>query len=167
MSERPVLVIGLGNPIMADDGLGLAALARLRDDWSWPAGVELVDGGTWGMNLLPLVETADRILFLDAVDTDAAPGTPVRFERDDLPRYIELHLSPHQVDLREVLALAEFRGALPQEIVILGAQPEVVEMRAALSATLGACVQGLVERALAQLERWDIRPVASGDAAVA
>jgi hydrogenase maturation protease len=167
MSDRPVLVIGLGNPIMADDGLGLAALARLRDGWVWPVGVELVDGGTWGMNLLPLIEGADRILFLDAVDADQAPGTPVRFERDDLPRYIELHLSPHQVDLREVLALAEFRGALPAEIVILGAQPEVVEMRAGLSPTLESCVEGLVGRARAQLGAWGIHGAEVEGAAVA
>jgi hydrogenase maturation protease len=49
---RRTLVLGLGNPIMGDDGVGVAALQRLRTDWTLPPEVELVDGGTWGMNLL-------------------------------------------------------------------------------------------------------------------
>ena len=76
MSES-ALVIGLGNPLMGDDGLGLAALERLAADWVLPPGVELVDGGTWGLNLLPLLEAADQVLFLDAVDVGKAPGEPV------------------------------------------------------------------------------------------
>ena len=58
MTGRATVVIGLGNPLMGDDGVGLAALERLRDDWDMPADVELVDGGTWGMNLLPVIEDA-------------------------------------------------------------------------------------------------------------
>ena len=60
------LVIGLGNPLMGDDGAGVAALERLRDEWELPPEVELVDGGTWGMNLLPLVESAPRLILVDA-----------------------------------------------------------------------------------------------------
>ena len=69
------VVLGLGNMLMSDDGIGLAALARLQDDWFIPPQVELVDGGTWGMNLLPIIESADRVLVLDAIDSGAAPGT--------------------------------------------------------------------------------------------
>ena len=71
------LVIGLGNPIMADDGVGLAALDRLRESWSLPPSVRLVDGGTWGMNLLPLIEDAAEVLLLDAIDRGGPPGALV------------------------------------------------------------------------------------------
>ena len=67
-------VLGLGNMLMADDGVGLAALARLRDEWCLPHHVELVDGGTWGMNLLHIVEGADRLLIFDAISQGGAPG---------------------------------------------------------------------------------------------
>ncbi len=65
--RTPPLVLGLGNPLMGDDGLGLAVLERLREEWEMPVTVELVDGGTWGMNLLPLIEDPRRLLLIDAI----------------------------------------------------------------------------------------------------
>ncbi len=73
--SRPIVVLGLGNMLMTDDGIGLAALARLQDEWFIPPGVDLVDGGTWGMNLLPVIESAHRLLVLDAIDHGREPGT--------------------------------------------------------------------------------------------
>lgn len=143
-SKRRVVVIGLGNPLMGDDGLGLAALERLRGEYTLPPDVELVDGGTWGMNLLPLIEEADELILIDAIDVGAAPGTPVRLERDRLPRYLATKISPHQVDLRDVLGLAELRGTLPQNTVALGLQPESIELRTSLSPTVRAGLHDLV-----------------------
>ncbi len=143
------LVLGLGNPLMGDDGLGLRALARLRQEWA-VEGVELVDGGTWGMNLLPLIEDAGRVLLLDAIDVGAAPGTLVELERDQIPRLFARKLSPHEIDLREVLALAELRGTLP-ETVALGIQPRDVELGTELTPEVAAQVDGLLERVVARL----------------
>ncbi|MGZ3467555.1 MAG: hydrogenase maturation protease, partial [Gemmatimonadaceae bacterium] len=72
-------VIGLGNPLMGDDGFGLEVLARLRDEWILD-GVELADGGTWGMSLLPIIEDAERLLLLDAIAAGAEPGDVVVLE---------------------------------------------------------------------------------------
>ena len=88
-----ILVIGLGNPLMADDGLGLAALERLRQRWRLPESVRLVDGGTWGMNLLPLIEEAERVVFLDAIDAGRPAGSLVELEREELPRLFAHKLS--------------------------------------------------------------------------
>src|SRR3972149_5677945 len=134
MSEtRPTVVIGLGNPLMGDDGVGLAALALLTDGWDVPPGVELVDGGTWGMNLLPTIEDAGRVLLIDAIHRQAAPGTLHRLSPEELPRYLATKISPHQVDLHDVLAVAELRGTLPAETVAVGLEPERVEVIAELS----------------------------------
>ena len=146
------LVLGLGNPIMGDDGVGVAALNRLRHYWELPPDVELVDGGTWGMNLLPLIESAERVILLDAIRTGAPPGTLTVLERAELPRYFALKLSPHQIDLREVLALAELRGALPEDLVALGIEPARVEMGESLSPPVQAAMAKLVDLALDRLE---------------
>lgn len=146
------LVLGLGNPIMGDDGVGLAAIQRLRNDWRLPAEVEVVDGGTWGMNLLPLIERADRLVLVDAINTNSPPGALTVLERDELPRYFALKLSPHQIDLREVLALAELRGALPRELVALGIQPAVVEMQTELSPAVEGALGKLVDLVVDRLE---------------
>jgi len=138
------VVIGLGNPLMGDDGLGLVTLERLRAEYAIAPEVELVDGGTWGMNLLPVIEEAGRVILIDAIEIDAAPGTPVRLERERLPRYLATKISPHQVDLRDVLALAELRGTLPDDTIALGLQPERVALGDRLSDTLSRRVDDLV-----------------------
>ena len=153
MSET-ALVIGLGNPLMGDDGLGLAALERLATDWLLPPSVGLVDGGTWGLNLLPQLEAADQVLFLDAVDVGEEAGQPVELTGDELPRLLGIKLSVHQIGLREVLALAQLRGTLPSTMACLGFQPASVEMRNGLSPVLQERVDQLVTRAVARLQAW-------------
>jgi len=152
-TSKPMVVIGLGNPLMTDDGLGLAALERLRASYEIAPGVDLVDGGTWGMNLLPVIEDAGSVILIDAIHTGAAPGTPVRIERARLPRYLSTKISPHQVDLRDVLALAELRGTLPEHTVALGLQPERVELGNTLSDLLRCRLDDLVAMVVQELER--------------
>jgi hydrogenase maturation protease len=152
-SKQRVVVIGLGNPLMGDDGLGLAALHHLRTSYALPDCVELVDGGTWGMNLLPVIEDADELILIDAIDVGAAPGTAVRLEHAQIPRYLATKISPHQVDLRDVLALAELRGTLPADTVALGLQPASVELRNSLSDVLRCGVEALVGDVVRELAR--------------
>lgn len=150
------VVLGLGNMLMADDGVGLAALARLEEEWFVPRDVELVDGGTWGMNLLPVIERADRVLILDAIDLGDPPGTLIRLEGAEIPRFLGVKLSPHQIDLREVLALAELRGTMPREVIALGIQPEQVEMSTVFSPAVAARLDQLVHLAAEILYDWGI-----------
>ena len=147
------VVIGLGNPLMADDGVGIAALERLRAAGA-PPDVELVDGGTWGMNLLPIIESANRVLLMDAIDAGGAPGTLHVLERAQIPRYLATKISPHQVDLRDVLALAELRGNLPEQTVALGLQPERVEMSCELSDAVHTRLDDLVAAVTQRLAVW-------------
>lgn len=151
---KRTVVIGLGNPLMGDDGLGLAALARLREAWDVPADVELVDGGTWGMNLLPIIEDAGRVLLIDAINIAAEPGTEVEIPRERLPRYLATKISPHQVDLCDVLALAELRGTLPEQTTAVGLQPATVELSNELSDVLRCRLDELVGSVVRLLESW-------------
>jgi len=149
---RPTLVLGLGNPLMGDDGAGLAALELLREEWELPAEVELVDGGTWGMNLLPLLESYDQVILLDAINTRARPGSLALLRREEIPRYFAHKLSPHQLDLREVLALAELRDALPRRLTAIGVQPERVELGEGLSPRVRAAIRRVVALTVDQLQ---------------
>jgi hydrogenase maturation protease len=153
---RPTVVIGLGNPLMADDGLGLAAVARLQEAWQLPDGVEVVDGGTWGLNLLPVIEDAGQVLLVDAITTGTKPGTLHVLERTRIPRYLATKISPHQVDLRDVLALAELRGTLPAQTVAIGLEPEMVELTNTLTDTLRLRLDDLVAAIVGQLETWGV-----------
>lgn len=145
MTDAGTVVIGLGNPLMGDDGIGLALLARLTDGWDVEPAAMLVDGGTWGMNLLPTIEDAGRLILLDAINVGAAPGTVVELARHQIPRFLATKISPHQVDLRDVLAVAELRRTLPEDTIAIGLQPAVV----ALSEMLTPVVRDRVDEAVA------------------
>jgi len=124
-SVRPILVLGLGNPIMGDDGVGIIALEQFRQLYGEPDGVELMDGGTWGMNLLPWIESAGKLLLVDAIRAGLEPGADVLLDGPDLPRVLGQKLSAHQVDIVDVLTLAQVRGTLPADTVALGVEPLV------------------------------------------
>jgi len=152
---EPILVLGLGNPVMADDGVGLAALERLRAGFLLSREVELADGGTWGMRLLPMLQDYSRVLFLDAIQAGKPPGTLIRLDGEAIPRGLGLgKLSPHQVDLQDVLAAATLLGRVPREMVALGLQPERVEMRVGLSPAVEAQIDSLVAAAVECLAAW-------------
>lgn len=154
------LVLGVGNPLMGDDGLGPAAVARLRQDWTLPPEILCLDGGTAGLALLPEIEDAGRVLVIDAIDVGMPAGTDVALERSELPRHCGLRISPHEVGLIDLLSLAQLRGRLPREAVALGLQPGVIAMSAGLSDAVAGRVPELVRRVAERLAAWghEVRP---------
>lgn len=151
-----VLVLGIGNLIMADDGAGVRAVQRLQRDYRFPAGVTVLDGGTLGLDLLPWLEGTEQLLMVDAVETGREPGTVVRLEGEELPLALKTKLSPHQVGLQDLLAVAELQGFSPQKMVLWGVQPAVLEMGTELSSAVAAQMDTLVDRVLAELAGWGV-----------
>ena len=159
-SGKDFVVIGLGNPIMGDDGLGLCALEQLVLGWTFDDSTELLDGGTWGLSLIPSIEGARGVLFLDAIRTNSAPGTIVELRGDEIPRTLATKLSPHEIDLREVLAVLQLRGTLPAEVSAIGVEPESVDLRDGLSPTVQSRLPDVVRLTVARLESWGVRCLA-------
>ncbi len=153
-ATRRTTIIALGSPLMGDDGLGLQAVARLVAHYELPSDVVVVDGGTWGMSLLPDIEDADRLLMVDAIKANREPGAEVLLDRAELPRHLALKSSAHEVSLSEVIALADLRGTLPQETWAIGLEPEVVALGTALSPRISTALDALVERIRGMLEAW-------------
>jgi hydrogenase maturation protease len=155
MSDGPgALLLGLGNPLMGDDGLGLAALERLERDWSLPSEVRLIDGGTLGLSLLPLLEAAGDVVILDAIDSGGRPGDLVVLEREALPMSLAQGVSVHEDGLAQLLAVSDLRATLPERLVAIGLQPGRVAMGAPLSDEVERGLDGLVQAALARLAAW-------------
>jgi hydrogenase maturation protease len=157
-AEGAIVVLGLGNLLRRDEGLGIRALECLQKRDCLPEQVRLVDGGTLGLELLAHVEDAERLLVLDAALTEGPPGTLLRVAGDAVPAYFGMRTSPHEIGLADLLAVARLRGAEPCEVVVLGMQPEAIELGWELSASVAAQLDALVTAAVDELARWGCAP---------
>ena len=114
------VVLGLGNILCGDEGFGVVALLAVRAQVGHIPGVDWLDGGVMGLDLLPVVESSSRLLILDAIDTGMDPGSLIEFDKGDIPLFGGIKLSEHQVSFQEVLALARFRQSLPEHLRLIG-----------------------------------------------
>lgn len=166
-----VVVLGLGNRLRRDEGLGVCALERLYQRYILPQGVQLVDGGVLGFELLAYVEEAQRLLVLDAALSGGAPGELLRFEDERAPTYFGMDDSAHRMGLFDLLSIAERQGHRPASVVILGMQPASVELGWGLSSTVAQRLDALADAAARQLAAWGYatlarqKPVATDEAA--
>ena len=145
------LILGLGNTIMTDDGLGPRVIELLQQQGGLPDHVKLLDGGTLGLDLLPQLEDVVKLIIIDAVELGQSPGSLVRLSGEEVPAALETKLSPHQMGLKDLLAVARLMGHLPEEVVLIGAQPASLEMSTDLTPALATCLPdlaGLVRREL-------------------
>lgn len=161
------VVIGLGNPLLGDDALGLVALERLSQQYDLPDEIALHDGGTWGMSLLGPIEEATNVLFLDAIDRREPPGTFMRLTGEEIPASLAQMVSPHQIDMREVLAVTMLRGTFPYGAIAIGVQPETLATQVELSRVVAAQVDTVVNAAVEQLRAWGHTITRRDDALVA
>jgi hydrogenase maturation protease len=152
-----ILVLGLGNTIMTDDGFGVKVVTTLSSRYHFQGPVQLLDGGTLGLDLLPYLEEVESLLILDALDMRDQPGKIFRLEGDEVPRAFASKLSVHQMGLQDLLAVAELQGHVPRNLVVWGVQPECIEMGTELTATVAEAVEPVVSRVLEELQAWGVQ----------
>jgi hydrogenase maturation protease len=153
-----ILVLGIGNALMNDDGFGLRVVEVLQREYRFPDGVSLLDGGTLGLDLLPRLEGVERLLIIDAVDMGAEPGAVFRLQGEEVPRAFANKLSVHQMGVQDLLAVAEFKGCCPAELVFWGVQPGSIEMELKFSAAVAAVVDKVVLAVVEELREWGLPP---------
>lgn len=140
-----LLVLGLGNALLGDDGVGPVIVARLRESFSLPEGARCVDGGTLGLSLLPYIEDARIVILVDAVAADAPPGTLVRLEGREVGPAVATRLSPHQVGVADLLEGARWHDREPARLLLLGIVPESIELGVGLSTPVLRSMPALID----------------------
>ena len=160
-----VLVLGLGNVLLGDDGLGAAAIARIERDYRIPPGVRLEDGGTLGLSLLGLIAESDRVILVDAVRTDASPGTLVRLDGADVADAVWNRLSPHQVGVADLLEAARLIDCYPSAVTLLGLVPEVIDLAVVRSTAVANGLGELVAAIVGEVQSLGYRMVREPEAA--
>lgn len=128
MPEPRVLVLGIGNILLSDEGVGVHAVNRFKERYTVPDGVEIIDGGTMGFDLMPYFEDRTHVIVLDAVrENGASPGTILRFSGSDVMGVFSERITPHQIGLSDLLACTAVGFQLPEHIVLLGMVPGSLE----------------------------------------
>jgi hydrogenase maturation protease len=160
LPERTV-VLGIGNVLLSDEGVGVHAIKALAQRYEETKQVEIVDGGTAGMELLPLLEGAHHLIVVDAIRCGQPPASIVRLEGEQVPAYFKTKLSPHQVGLSDVLAALAFKGTIPGQVVLIGVQPVKLSLGMDLSPEVNARLEEVVSMVRAELAKLQCRPAIS------
>jgi hydrogenase maturation protease len=150
---RDMLVLGIGNPLLGDDGFGVEVVRRLQKQGG-PPFVEFLDGGTAGLALLPHLEGRSHVLVVDAIDFGGRPGQVVWLRAAEIPAYSGLKLSEHQVTFREVLALLDLLKIKPRELLFVGVQPCGARWGDPLSREVEAAIPAVMDEIGKQLASW-------------
>lgn len=138
------VVLGIGNSLLGDDGIGVALAQELAADPLLPPGTEVIDGGTAGLALLPLIADADALVIVDAVNLDAEPGTLHVLVGDEIGAAYQGHLTAHQVGAADLLCAARLTGVLPAGSTLIGVQPATLATGVGLSPQVGAALPSVV-----------------------
>lgn len=153
-----VLVLGIGNVLMMDDSLGIRAVDELERRFRFPEGVEILDGGTSGIELLSYLRNKDHLIVIDAVKSGLPPGTVVKVEGNEVPAKFMTRISPHQLGLSDLLAAATLTGELPKNMVLFGIEPEVIKLGLELSNSVKKNFDKLIDFVVQELKRIGYPP---------
>ena len=151
-----IAVFGIGNILLSDDGVGVHVINTLKKEYRFPESVELIDGGTKGLDLLPLFEGRDKILIIDAANFKKEPGTIDTIEGDKIPAFLSSKLSVHQIGLPDTLFAAKLMDISPPEMCLIGIQPESMETSTELSDIVGNKMDALIDKVLYKLKQWGV-----------
>jgi len=158
VTNVPILVLGIGNVLWADEGFGVRAVECLNQRYVLPDNVVVMDGGTQGVYLLPHVQSCSALIILDAVDYGLAPGTLKLVEDDHVPTFMGAKkISLHQAGFQEVLAAARMLGWEPKRILLVGVQPAIIEdYGGSLTPETEARIDDALAAVLAELNRLGV-----------
>jgi len=160
-----LLVLGLGNVLLGDDGLGAAAVARVERDYCVPPGVRLAEGGTLGLSLLDLLTESRHVILVDAVCTDESPGTLVRLDGAEVMDAVRDRLSTHQVGVVDLLDAARLIDSYPTEVTLLGLVPDSIKLAVARSSAVEGGLDELVAAIVREVQSLGYKMVREPESA--
>ncbi len=159
MAEPRILVLGIGNILLRDEGVGVHVVNRFREVYSVPEGVALIDGGTMGLDLIPYFEDKTHVIVVDAIRANGQrSGTIHRFSGSDVMGLLGERISPHQIGLSDLLACIAVDSQLPGQLVLLGIVPESLETGLDMTPRVQGKLEELVGLLRDELEACGVEP---------
>lgn len=152
------LILGVGNPLMADEGIGIEAVRVLNERFKFPENIELVDGGTKGLELLRFFDDVKNLIIIDAIFVSGkSAGEIVLIEKDRVKYYLKSKMSVHDIGLEDLFSVLEFTGKMPENVLIIGMVPEKIEFSYGLSDTVKGKMEELIKEVLKQINRLEAK----------
>lgn len=149
-------IIGLGNILLKDEGVGVHTVNAIRERYSFSPDVEIIDGGTLGLDLLHFFEGKDQVLILDAVDFHKEPGYIGVLDDENIPSALFAKLSVHHIGLSDVLFAAKLLNFTPAKLRLIGIQPESIEVGLDMTASISGKMDQLIDLVIQTLKEWNI-----------
>ncbi|MGD8191406.1 HyaD/HybD family hydrogenase maturation endopeptidase [Brevibacillus ginsengisoli] len=152
--KKTIKILGIGNLLYQDEGLGIHILPLLRECFDGQDDVEVIEGATDGILLLDPVEATDHLIIVDAIHAGVQPGDLITVRDEEIPLYMGVKMSIHQVGFQEVLAAAKLRERLPRHMLMCGIQPHSLELGLELTDVAQAKLPELVSLIQQQVDEW-------------
>ena len=156
LATPKITVLGVGNVLLTDEGFGVRVAEALDAAYDFPDDVQVLDGGVLGMELLRFVEGTEKLLILDALKEGGADGKCRRLAGDEVKAHFREKLSAHEIGVQDVLTFLEVTGKPIGEVVVIGAEPKVLEAGLSLSEEMAPRVAEAAAMAIEELEHWGV-----------
>lgn len=149
-----ISVVGIGNIIMQDEGFGVRCAEYLQKITDYPDFVQIIDGGTLGMDLMPYIAGTKKLLLIDAMNIDAPVSSFHSFTGDELNAYFKDKISVHDLGVNDMLAVLKLTDNPIEEVVVMGVKPEVVSMGLDMTEKIAEKVPEVAQKAKELVDKW-------------
>jgi hydrogenase maturation protease len=149
--KKPILILGLGNLLLKDEGIGVHIVQQMKD-MTLPEDVEIMDGGTMGLDLVYYVEGRKKVIVIDTVKAGHPPGTLYRFTEKSIVYSQNVFRTAHGINFTDVIRYVQASGKKPEEIIFIGAEPEDMNEGIELSPKIAAKIPKIIELVLREIE---------------
>lgn len=155
--ENSIVVLGVGNILLTDEGLGVHVVEDLKANYTFTPQISLIDGGTMGMELLTYMRGMKKILLIDAVNGGEAPGTIYEFPHRELEQYFTDHISVHEVGMQDILRIRAIQENPLEDAIVIGVEPESLDVGFEPSAPVQKALPEVKKRVLRVLREWGVQ----------
>lgn len=153
---KEITVLGIGNIILSDEGFGVRVVEHLQENYIFPENVQLIDGGTLGIELTQFIIGTKKLLIIDSIDGDKPAGTIFHFVGDEIKNHFSKKISAHEIGIQDVLTMMEITGKIIPEVVVIGAQPFSLEAGVELTEDMKKILPIIVDKSIEILQNWGI-----------
>lgn len=162
MEKITVTVLGVGNILLQDEGFGVRVIEEMTRRFSFPSDVQVLDGGTLGMELMRFIDGTEKLILIDAIAGGKNPGTLYEFKNEQVKAYFKEKVSAHELGIQDVLAVLEVIEKPIAEMVVLGIQPVSLDVSLDLTPLAASRIDPIIDKVVAQLQAWQVEVIPLG-----